>query len=257
MIMKIFYFDKIIRTIYRCWRYRYKSEVASIDYVRSSLKKNTTMLDIGANKGIYSIYMSRSAGKKGKVIAFEAQPELKEYLLKIKKYFSLDNLEVINSALSSKSGTMTLRRESVGSGSASFNFYDQEDSSTEALEIPAITLDEFLKLRNDDPISFIKCDVEGHEAEVFYGAEKTLKKYMPTLLFECHRSEEEKGDLFSYLSEIGYTGYFFHVSQKNHASIFRRGIGEYIHFSKFNEYEYCRPEVEHRNYYFVKEGTLP
>ena len=83
--MKIFYFDKIIRTIFRCWRYRYKSEVASIDYVRSSLKKNTTMLDIGANKGIYSIYMSRSAGKKGKVIAFEAQPELKEYLLKIKK----------------------------------------------------------------------------------------------------------------------------------------------------------------------------
>ena len=42
--MKIFYFDKIIRTIFRCWRYRYKSEVASIDYVRSSLKKNTTML---------------------------------------------------------------------------------------------------------------------------------------------------------------------------------------------------------------------
>ena len=50
--MKIFFFDKIIRTIFRCWRYRYKSEVASIDYVRSSLKKNTTKLDIGANKGI-------------------------------------------------------------------------------------------------------------------------------------------------------------------------------------------------------------
>ena len=91
MVIKSIYFFKKIRMILRCWRYRYKSEVASINYVRSYLKKNTTMLDIGANKGIFSIYMSRSAGKKGKVIAFEAQPELKEYLLRIKKYFSLKN----------------------------------------------------------------------------------------------------------------------------------------------------------------------
>ena len=53
---------------------------------------------------------------------------------------------------------------------------------------------------------------------------------MPILLFECHRSEEEKGDLFNYLVDLGYTGYFFHVTQKDHANIFRRGIGEYIHF---------------------------
>ena len=64
--MKIFYFDKIIRTIFRCWRYRYKSEVASIDYVRSSLKKNTTMLDIGANKGIYSTICLDLQAKKVK-----------------------------------------------------------------------------------------------------------------------------------------------------------------------------------------------
>ena len=107
------------------------------------------------------------------------------------------------------------------------------------------------------PISFIKCDVEGHEADVFYGAKKTLIEYMPDLLFECHRSEAEKGDLFNYLVDLGYTGYFFHVTQKDHRNILRRGIGEYIHFSKHHEYEYCRPGVEHRNYYFVKKGNHP
>ena len=69
--------------------------------------------------------------------------------------------------------------------------------------------------------------------------------------------EEEKGDLFKYLVDLGYTGYFFHVTQKDHANIFRRGIGEYIHFSKHREYEYCRPGVEHRNYYFMKKGDHP
>ena len=252
----MFFFEKY-RMILRCWRYRFKSEVASIRYVRNLVPGNTTMLDIGANRGIYSIYMSHSAGINGKVIAFEAQPELKEYLLKIKRYFSLNNLEIINSALSSNSGTMTLKREFIGSGSASFNFYDQEDSSIETLEVPTTTLDEFLNSRNDKPISFIKCDVEGHEAEVFYGAEKTLRKYMPTLLFECHRSEEEKGDLFFFLSGLGYTGFFYHVEPKDHANIFRRGRGQYIHYAKYADYEYCRPGVEHRNYIFVKEGLKP
>ena len=107
-----------IHMILRCWRYRFKSEVHSINYVRSLKLKDMTMLDIGANRGIYSIYMSRVAGKKGKVIAFEAQPELKKSLSKLKKSFNLDNLEIINTALSSSAGSMTLQREFVGSGAA-------------------------------------------------------------------------------------------------------------------------------------------
>ncbi len=244
------------RMIFRCWRYRFKSEVASIRYVRSLVPANTTMLDIGANRGIYSIYMSHSAGINGKVIAFEAQPELKEYLHAVKESFSLNNLEIVNMALSSESGVMALKRESVGSGSASFDFYGN-DKDIDSLEVPVITLDDFFESRNEESISFIKCDVEGHEANVFYGAEVTLKRYMPTLLIECHRSEEEKGDLFSFLSELGYTGFFYHVEPKDHANIFRRGRGQYIHYAKYADYEYCRPGVEHRNYFFVKKGSKP
>ena len=251
------YIIEKIKMIIRCWRYRFKSEVASIKYVRNLPKTDSIVLDIGANKGIYSIYMSRAIGDKGKVIAFEAQPELEVYLHKIKNAFSLDNLEIVNYALSSEPGKMILKREHVGSGTASLNFYDKDDTSTEDIEINAITLDDFVASGEKKPISFIKCDVEGHEADVFYGAKKTLIEYMPDLLFECHRSEAEKGDLFNYLVDLGYTGYFFHVTQKNHGNILRRGIGEYIHFSKHHEYEYCRPGVEHRNYYFVKKCNHP
>jgi len=251
------YIIEKIKMIIRCWRYRFKSEVASIKYVRNLPKTDSIVLDIGANKGIYSIYMSRAIGNKGQVIAFEAQPELEVYLHKIKNAFSLDNLEIVNYALSSEPGKMILKREHVGSGTASLNFYEKDDTSLEDIEINAITLDDFVASGEKKPISFIKCDVEGHEADVFYGAKKTLIEYMPDLLFECHRSEAEKGDLFNYLVDLGYTGYFFHVTQKDHRNILRRGIGEYIHFSKHHEYEYCRPGVEHRNYYFVKKGNHP
>ncbi len=249
-------FEKL-HMIIRCWRYRFKSEVHSINYVRSLNLEDSVMLDIGANKGIYSIYMSRVAGQNGKVIAFEAQPELKKYLFDVKQTFALDNLEIVNTALSSVSGVMTLHRESIGSGAASFDFYDQLEKNIGSVEVNVTTLDDFLEQRDDHQIDFIKCDVEGHEANVFYGAKNTLVKDMPILLFECHRSEEEKGELFSFLAEIGYTGYFYHVEPEDHANIFKRGIGKYIHYSEYAKYGYCRSSVEHRNYIFVKEGMHP
>ena len=59
--------------IIRCWRYRFKSEVASIKYVRNLPKTDSIVLDIGANKGIYSIYMSRAIGDQGKVKALGSE----------------------------------------------------------------------------------------------------------------------------------------------------------------------------------------
>ena len=84
------------RMSYRCWRYRCKSEVPSISFVRNANLEGKTLLDIGANRGIYSIYMSRAAGENGRVIAFEPQPELKAHLETIKRSFRLSNLEIEN-----------------------------------------------------------------------------------------------------------------------------------------------------------------
>ena len=245
-----------IRMILRCWRYRFKSEVPSIKFVRNLDFSNTTMIDIGANKGIYSIYMSRAAGENGSVIAFEPQPELGEHLESLKKTFTLDNLEIVNQGLSSISGAMTLHRDKVGSGSASVECNKKSYKTNESLKIPVTTLDKFFTTRQRK-ISFIKCDVEGHEFEVFKGGEGLLRQHMPILLFESHHSELTDGLFFSFLEGLGYKGYFFYVSQKNHASLFKKGKGEFVCSSQFPEYPYCRPSIQHRNYFFVpKHQTI-
>ena len=76
---------------------------------------------------------------------------------------------------------------------------------------------------NVGKISFIKCDVEGHEFQVFQGGESVLSEDHPTLLFECYDSEAADGELFGYLER------FAHV----HTSL------------------------QHRNYLFVKRGSRP
>lgn len=247
-------YDKL-HMIHRCWSYRFKSEMPSIRYLLKCNLGGTTLIDIGANKGVYSIYMSRAAGKDGKVIAFEAQPELGAHLQLVKENFDLDNLNIVNQGLSSSPGVMKMGRVKAGAGGASF-YYDPAEG-LEEISVPVTTLDEFLGDKDNGLISFIKCDVEGHEYDVFKGAIRTLKKHLPILLFECHQPEADKGEIFQYLSDLGYDGYFFYVSPADHANYLRKGRGKYVHYSEHANYEYVRPTVRHRNYIFVPQGTAP
>lgn len=244
-----------LHMVHRCWRLRFKSEVPSIRYVRRANLAGSTLLDIGANKGVFSIYMSRAAGPNGKLLAFEAQPELGAHLQSVKQSFDLDNMVVVNQGLSSKPGVLTMRRSEAGSGMASFHNDDAE--GLDAIDVPVIKLDDYVDEHPTGPVRLIKCDVEGHELEVFRGAERLLLRDRPNLLFECHDSEAEKGELFSYLTGLGYDGFFFHVAPADHRSLFHKGRGEFVHYSKHTEVEHVHPQVKHRNYVFVAEGSEP
>ncbi|MDH4256302.1 MAG: FkbM family methyltransferase [Gammaproteobacteria bacterium] len=235
---------------HRFWRYRYKSEVPSIRFVLDSDFAGQTLIDVGANYGVFSYYMSRAAGPDGKVIAFEAQPELGEHLLRVKGSFGLDNLTIVNKGLSSSAGTLTLHRDKVGSGRASFDHVTE--ATTDAVAVPVVTLDDYLTSISHGPVAFIKCDVEGHELAVFKGAARTLHEHGPALLFECHHAEAEDGELFRYLAGQGYGGAFFYVRPEDHRRYRTKGHGRYLPYTEFADHPYPRPGVRHRNYVFVK-----
>lgn len=241
--------------VHRCWRLRFKSEVPSIRYVREAALSGTTVIDIGANKGVFSIYMSRAAGADGRLIAFEAQPELGDHLRDVKRSFGLDNMTIVNQGLSSSAGTLTMRRSEAGSGMASF--HSDASAGLQEIEIPVMRLDSYLSENSVGPVSFIKCDVEGHELDVFKGGQTLLGRDKPTLLFECHDDEADRGQLFDYLTGLGYDGYFFYVSPDDHKSLFNKGRGQFIPFDQRASYPNVHPAVRHRNYIFVARGTRP
>jgi len=164
------------RSAYRFWknRYRSSSESTSIQYMMELDLAGTAILDIGANRGVYSYWMSKKAGKQGKVLAFEPQPELITFLQKKKKTFRLDNLKIVETALSDQIGEDTMLRTEVGSGGAhlkSKSIANPEQGETdEAFKVAKTRLDTFLESVQLPRVSFIKCDVEGHELSVFKGA---------------------------------------------------------------------------------------
>lgn len=244
-----------LHMVHRCWRLRFKSEAPSIHYVRTALRSGSTVLDIGANKGVFSIYLSRAVGPAGHLIAFEAQPELGQHLEDVRDAFGLQNMTLVNKGLSSSPGVLRMHRPEVGSGMASFEFYS--DDNMEALDVPVITLDDYVTEHNVSKISFIKCDVEGHEFHVFRGGESVLCRDHPTLLFECYDSEAADGQLFGYLKDLGYEGWFFYVSPEDHASLLHKSRGHFVHCDERDRFAHVHPSLQHRNYLFVKRGSRP
>lgn len=240
---------------HRLLRYRFRSERPSIEYLTHCDVSGTTLLDIGANFGVYSYYMSKVAGRNGRLFSFEPQPELGIHLDAVRETYQLDNLTIVKQGLSSASGVLKLRRSAPGSGGASFHYEPATD--LEEIDVPVTTMDEFVSANKCSNISFIKCDVEEHELEVFRGGEQTLLEHMPTLLFECHATEAKNGGLFSYLTSLGYDGFFFYVAPEDHKSLLRNNKGKYLPFSEFADYPYPRESVHHRNYIFMKKGRHP
>ncbi len=224
------------KALHRIWRYRLNTEKDSIGFLlRQNLLKKTAV-DIGGNRGIYSYWMSKLVGDMGAVVVFEPQPELGEYLESLRFSFHLNNVTIVNQALSSSIGRQSLYRVKVGDGGASL--INNSNGDRQSVEVEVATLDQYFSDWKGPGIELIKCDVEGNELEVFKGAKNKLLEDGPTLLFESHHKEAEKGELFSFLVSLGYDGFFFSGNER-------------IHYSKFNSYSYPKPGVSHRNYIFV------
>lgn len=199
-----------LRLLYRAWRYRWKNDPAEIAHVRRSVRPNTLALDIGAHKGAYTYWMTREVGAGGRVYAFEPQPQLAR---KLAMAFDPARVLVINAGVSDHDGVMQLHVPSGDRPSPGASLVAPQGTTItgRSLDVRVITLDSFLADR-PQPVSFIKCDVEGHELEVFRGAEQLLRRDRPGLLFECeqrHHGSHPISEVFDFLGSLGYAGHYF------------------------------------------------
>lgn len=213
----------LLQQWYRAWRYRLKLDKDEILFLIHTLAKKDTAIDIGAHKGAYTYWMRRCVGKQGKVIAFEPQKELADYLTQI--YAADPVVTVENKGLSSQNAQKPLFLPNRGNGcspSASLNKLNASEQ-IETCTVTTVTLDDYAEQNQLRNIRLIKCDVEGHELAVFQGARKILRTQNPILLFECENRHQVNGTIqtvFDYLNNLGYEGYFFIDHELKPVSLF-------------------------------------
>jgi FkbM family methyltransferase len=97
-----------------------------------------------------------------------------------------DNVDLCPVALSDQNGIVTLHIPKVGDynqGLGSIHSANLENASDQ-IDVPKISLDDWVNQHCPSRIDLIKIDVEGHEMLVFKGAYQTLKNFKPILIFE-------------------------------------------------------------------------
>jgi FkbM family methyltransferase len=197
----------------RAWKYRLRLEGAEIGWMLGKLAPGDAVVDVGAYKGAYTYWMRRAVGPRGSVLAVEPQPDAATFLRSFVAAFGWTNVTVVEAALSSAPGeSVLLRPGSTPSPSASIVGASLQPGPTRT-PIHLDTLDRSLSRHMPCArVRFLKCDVEGHELEVFQGGEAALREHHPAILVECearHLRGHTMDDVFGYLAGLGYRGSFF------------------------------------------------
>ncbi len=171
-------------------------------------KQSKTIVDIGANTGLFSI-LAAKANPFSQIFSIEPYAINANRLLMNLQLNNITNVTVITEALGSNTGKIEFnvpadgRITDVSSTNKKFSesYYPEIKWQSQVVKIN--TLDGF-RQQIKTPIELIKCDVEGHEMEVFKGAEKTLREDRPTIIFESFYNGERAHFFNRILREQGY-----------------------------------------------------
>jgi FkbM family methyltransferase len=113
------------------------------------------------------------------------------------------NVTINELALSDHTGTAKLNLpDPTDSNWGTSSLVHRSSSPTAILEVPLDTLDIYCAARGITRLDFMKVDVEGAEHLVFRGAEKTLERLRPLIIFECNA--ESVAEAYALLEKLGY-----------------------------------------------------
>ena len=182
----------------RCYKYaKYRSPELSLI---SNLVKNTqNSIDIGANLGLFTFFMSRASKH---VFAFEPNP----YPLENLKGLVDSNVTVLPIALGNNDGPVEIKipHHRKGWSSNGASLASKEINDGKIINIQCRKLDS-LNIKN---IGLIKIDVEGFEIEVIRGAKDTILKNKPVMIIENEIVHtKDTNELFTIMNEFGYDKY--------------------------------------------------
>ena len=166
---------------------KFQSHITKNSFLK--IEPNFTIIDIGANVGLMTLQFAKLV-PKGKVYSFEPTFYALE---RLKKNLSLNgelakNVTVINSFVSETSSStpdIVAYSSWKVNGERGNNDHPVHLGTPKGTEgVPSVSFNDFVENQKLEKIDFIKIDTDGHEYEVFKGADKAIAKYRPKIIFE-------------------------------------------------------------------------
>ena len=173
-------------------------------FLRRLLQQGQSVIDIGANYGVYTLSMAKAVGPAGSVLAFEPASETARLLSASVAANSFQHVNVQRSAVSAASGTgqLTLGQHSE------LNALVRGTPAQGATEtVPLVTLDDCLREHGWQRVDFVKIDAEGEEHNILKGGERFFAELSPLVQYEVKAGTELHLELVQLFRERGYDSY--------------------------------------------------
>lgn len=146
-----------------------------VAFLREHVREDMTVVDIGANVGIFSML---AASQGAKVFAFEPNTENCRLILMSAAENGFD-IKLFPLALSNKAGALFFTPH-IGSNGGLLPSQVETLSNPNCIVVPAMRLDDLV----DEPVHFIKADVEGAEYLALKGGERIIREHRPIITIE-------------------------------------------------------------------------
>lgn len=182
-------------------------EPESMRIIPKLIKDGMTVMDIGANVGVYALRLAKLVGEKGRVFAFEPTSYVFPRLIRNIELNNFNNIISEKIALSD-----TYAQNQLACIRSSFKVGDSCSGNPASELISFVTLDDYVRARGIERVDFIKLDVDGYEYKVIRGALEVINKFSPLILLElCPKTLESVGDniieLVNTLANLRYKFY--------------------------------------------------
>jgi FkbM family methyltransferase len=217
------------------WRVEtlFTKEPDTIDWI-GGFAEGDTLVDIGANVGMYSVFAARTRGAR--VFAFE--PESQNYAI-LNRNIHLNGLSgqvsAYCAALSDRSGFSQLHLSAFVSGGSCHSYgapldhHNQPVVARFAQGCIAATVDDLIAAGAMPVPAHVKIDVDGLEHQVITGAAKTLAdRRVRSVLIEINTALDEHWEIVDGLLALGFDYDRDQVARSVRTEGAFKGVGNYV-----------------------------
>lgn len=191
---------------------RHAAATEYVYHLEKLVRKNDTVIDIGANLGYYTRTLSRLVGQSGKVYAVEPMPPVLEVLRHNVRH--CENVEILPYALGCADQKIAMANDSartdgyLGTGQ---NFVKEtgEHGDVEFEAEMRRGSELFGSLRR---LNFVKCDIEGYELNVMREMQPVIDRHHPVVLIET--GGDNRRQIIDLFTRMGYRGYTLYKGEE-------------------------------------------
>lgn len=185
-------------------------------FLHGLVKPGMTVIDAGANEGLYTLFLSKLVGASGRVIAFEPSRREHERLQTNLSMNGLTNVTASRAGVYDRAATapftVAVEKHAGQNTLGEFMYPGVNAAGHESIEL--VRIDDWAAAQGVAKVDLIKLDIEGAEVAALRGAEQTLRRDKPALLIEVApdalaKQGASRAALLDLLKSLDYELYTF------------------------------------------------